>query len=41
MPALAAASTCVFSIFDNLFNLLTCASVTISGVPEGAIFDGR
>jgi hypothetical protein len=41
MPALAAASSCVFSIFDNLLNLLTCVSVTISGAPEGAIFDGR
>jgi hypothetical protein len=41
MPALAAANSCVFSIFDNLFNLLTCASVTIFGAPEGAIFDGR
>jgi len=41
MPALAAASSCVFSIFDNLLNLLTCVLVTISGAPEGAIFDGR
>jgi hypothetical protein len=38
---LAAANSCVFSIFDNLFNLLTCASVTISAAPTGAIFDGR
>ena len=30
MPALAAANSCVLSVFDNLFNLLTCASVTIS-----------
>src|SRR5580700_10372013 len=41
MPALAAASSCVPSVFDNLFNLLTCASVTISAAPAGAILDGR
>jgi len=41
MPAFAAASYCVFSILGNLLNLLTCVSVTISGAPEGAIFDGR
>jgi hypothetical protein len=41
MPAFAAASSLVFSVLDNLFNLLTCVSVTISGAPEGAIFDGR
>jgi hypothetical protein len=41
MPAFAAASSFVFSVLDNLLNLLTCASVTISGAPEGAIFDGR
>jgi hypothetical protein len=38
---LAAANACVFSVLDNLFNLLTCASVTISVAPGGAIFDGR
>jgi hypothetical protein len=41
MPALAAANSLFFSVFDNLLNLLTCASVTISATPAGAIFDGR
>jgi hypothetical protein len=41
MPALAAANSCVSSVFDNLFNLLTWASVTISAAPAGANFDGR
>jgi hypothetical protein len=35
MTALATANSCGFSIFDNLFNLLICASVIIAIAPSG------
>jgi hypothetical protein len=35
MTALPAANSCGFSIFDNLFNLLICASVIIAIAPSG------
>jgi hypothetical protein len=34
MPALAAATSCVFSVFDNFFNLLTWVSFTIPERPR-------